>query len=57
MVSYFFRVIHLNILTVIFAVNTKVIIIITAILIYNSNISNSLNYIDKLYYLQKSPYS
>jgi len=57
MVSYFFKVIYLGILTVISAVNTGIIIIITAILIYNSNINNSLNYINKLYYLRKNPYS
>jgi len=57
MISHFFKIIYLNILTVISAVNTGVIIIITVILICNNNISNSLNYIDKLYYSQKSFYS
>jgi len=57
MVSYFLRVIYLGILIIIFAVNTGAIIIITVILIYNSNISNSLSHIDRLYYLRKSPYN
>jgi len=57
MINYFFRIIYLNILIITFAVNTKAIIIITVILIYNNNFNNNFNYIDKLYYLRKSPYS